>query len=66
VESERLAGLYEKALNLFEGDTVAARTWLGSPKRALGGSVPLSLAETEVGARAVEELIGRLDNGAYS
>jgi putative toxin-antitoxin system antitoxin component (TIGR02293 family) len=62
----RLARLYQKAVDLFEGDAVAARTWLGSPNGALGYRVPLSLAETEDGGRAVEELIGRLENGVYS
>jgi putative toxin-antitoxin system antitoxin component (TIGR02293 family) len=69
MESEqllRLADLYQKTLDLFEGDAVAARTWLGSPNGALGYRVPLSLAETEDGGRAVEELIGRLENGVYS
>jgi putative toxin-antitoxin system antitoxin component (TIGR02293 family) len=69
LESERLmrlAGLYQKTLDLFEGDAAAARTWLNSPNRGLGRRTPLSLAETELGARVVEDLIGRLEYGVYS
>jgi len=68
-ESERLlrlVGIYEKAVDLFEGDANLARTWLSSPNRALSRLAPLTLAETELGARAVEDLIGRLEYGVYS
>jgi putative toxin-antitoxin system antitoxin component (TIGR02293 family) len=63
--SVRFARLYQKVIDLFEGDAVGARTWLSSPHRALAGGVPLSLAETEAGAREVEDLIGRLEHGVY-
>jgi putative toxin-antitoxin system antitoxin component (TIGR02293 family) len=68
-ESERLArlaGLFDKAADLFEGDTGAALTWLRTGNKALGKSTPLILAKTEFGARAVEDLIGRLEFGVYS
>jgi putative toxin-antitoxin system antitoxin component (TIGR02293 family) len=69
LESERLvrlAGLYQKTLDLFEGDATAARNWLSAPNRALGRLSPLTLVESEIGARAVEDLIGRLEHGVYS
>lgn len=59
----RLLGL---AVELFEGDSEAAREWLRSPQRALGGESPLQMARTEVGAREVEQLIGRLEHGVFS
>lgn len=62
----RLAGLFDRAVHLFEGDTAAATVWLRSPAKALGNKVPLELAKTEIGARAVEDLIGRLEFGVYS
>jgi putative toxin-antitoxin system antitoxin component (TIGR02293 family) len=68
-ESERLvrlASLFDKAVHLFEGDDVAAVNWLRTPNKALGNQSPLLLAESEVGARAVEDLIGRLEYGVYS
>jgi putative toxin-antitoxin system antitoxin component (TIGR02293 family) len=68
-ESERLlriAGIFEDAVNLFEGDVPAAVTWLTTPRKALGDRPPLSYARTEPGAREVENLIGRLEHGIFS
>jgi putative toxin-antitoxin system antitoxin component (TIGR02293 family) len=68
-ESERLlriSGVFEDALELFEGNVAAAVTWLTSPKRALGHNTPLAYSRTEPGAREVENLIGRLENGVFS
>jgi len=62
----RASRLFGKALELFEGDAAAARDWLSSEQPALGGAVPLSVARTELGAREVEHLIGRLEHGVFS
>jgi putative toxin-antitoxin system antitoxin component (TIGR02293 family) len=62
----RASRLFGGALELFEGDVAAARTWLSSAQPALGGAVPLSVAKTELGAREVEQLIGRLEHGVFS
>jgi putative toxin-antitoxin system antitoxin component (TIGR02293 family) len=42
------------------------RRWLNSPQVGLGGAIPLEYAETEVGAREVEHLLGRIEYGVYS
>src|SRR5947208_13169870 len=50
VESDRLlraSRVFGRALELFEGDDEAARSWLLSKQPALGGIVPLELAESE-------------------
>jgi putative toxin-antitoxin system antitoxin component (TIGR02293 family) len=68
-ESERLVRLgrlVDQAVLLFEGDLPAVRRWLAAPQPALGGKAPLDLARTEVGAREVEALIGRLEHGIPS
>ena len=68
-ESERLmrvANIFEKALQLFDGQTDAAVTWLKSPKKALSNHSPLRYACFEIGAREVENLIGRLEHGIFS
>jgi putative toxin-antitoxin system antitoxin component (TIGR02293 family) len=68
-ESERLfriAQVFEKATDLFEGDSVGAMRWLQSPHDALEGHSPLELARSEFGAREVENLIGRLEHGVFS
>lgn len=65
-ESDRLlrvARLFGRALDLFEGDAEGARHWLTATHSALGGMVPLELTRTDVGAREVEQLIGRLEFG---
>jgi putative toxin-antitoxin system antitoxin component (TIGR02293 family) len=68
-ESERLlriSSLLEKAVELFEGDTGAAVNWLSTPKAALDSQTPLEYSRTEIGAREVEDLIGRLEHGVFS
>jgi putative toxin-antitoxin system antitoxin component (TIGR02293 family) len=67
-ESERLvrlARLFLKALKVFETPAFA-QEWLKSPKPALGGRTPLDFARTEVGAREVEDLLGRIEHGVFS
>ncbi|MGH7588108.1 MAG: type II RES/Xre toxin-antitoxin system antitoxin [Gemmatimonadota bacterium] len=68
-ESERvlrISRLVEQATEFHDGDLGNARSWLKSPKRALDGRTPLEMARTEVGAREVERLLGRLEHGVYS
>ena len=59
----RLSRVFGRALELFEGDVDAARNWLSSSQAALGGMVPLELTKTDIGAKEVENLIGRLAHG---
>lgn len=59
----RLARIVGLAIQLFEGGLEEARGWLLSPHPALGNAVPLEFAANEVGAREVENLIGRLEHG---
>lgn len=67
-ESERiyrLAALFERAVDVLGGRKPAC-AWMQAPARALGGVSPLQFADTEVGAREVEDLLGRLEHGVYS
>ena len=50
----------------YLGDGETATQWLRRPNRALGGSVPLDLIDTEPGARAVENVLGRIAYGGVS
>ncbi len=61
----RSARLYAMAEEVLEDPDAAAR-WLKAPQRALGGAVPLQLAQTDVGIRAVEALLGRMEHGVYT
>jgi putative toxin-antitoxin system antitoxin component (TIGR02293 family) len=62
----RLSHIFEQAVGLFEGDVKAAVAWLRSPKKALAYNAPLTYARTEIGARQVEDLIGRLEQGVFA
>lgn len=67
-ESERLyrvQRLLEKAIDVF-GDVEPARKWLKEKSHGLGDVSPLELAGTEVGAREVENLLGRIEYGIFS
>ena len=67
-ESEKLVRyqrLLKKAEDVF-GDSESARKWLTYPQAGLGKAVPLDFAKTEIGAREVENLLGRLEYSVYS
>jgi putative toxin-antitoxin system antitoxin component (TIGR02293 family) len=67
-ESERiyrLARLLARAGDVLESNADAAR-WLKTSKLYLKGSTPLQFADTEVGARTVERLLGRIEHGVAS
>lgn len=67
-ESDRLVRyvrLTSRASAVFGGD-VGARSWLVAPAIAFEGESPMDYADTEVGAREVEALLGRIENGVFS
>lgn len=59
----RLSRIVARAIELFEGSVVDARSWLTSPVVALGGRSPIDLVSTDVGTIEIENLIGRLTHG---
>ncbi len=61
----RFSRLLRHATRIF-GDVERARAWLKHPQIGLGGAIQLDYAETEVGAREVDNLLGRIDYGVYS
>jgi putative toxin-antitoxin system antitoxin component (TIGR02293 family) len=67
-ESDRLARIARVALWAQEtfGEQQKAATWLRRPNRALQGSRPIDLLDTDDGARLVEQVIGRLAYGVFS
>jgi putative toxin-antitoxin system antitoxin component (TIGR02293 family) len=67
-ESERvlrIASLFDKAVQVFHNQN-RVQLWFKSPQKALGGRTPLEYADTEPGAREVEDLLGRLEHGVFS
>lgn len=59
----RLSRMVGQAIQLFEGDMMETQAWLKAPHTALANETPLEFATTEIGAREVENLIGRLEHG---
>lgn len=58
----RLLALARESL----GDGARAQRWLKRTNRALGGVAPLAAIDTELGARQVENLLGRIAYGGIS
>ena len=50
----------------FLGDRKRATDWLKRPNRALGGIAPLEAIDTELGARTVKNVLGRIGYGGIS
>jgi putative toxin-antitoxin system antitoxin component (TIGR02293 family) len=67
-ESDRLYRLARivALANEYLGGHERATRWLKHPNRALGGIVPLSAIDTELGARQVENVLGRIAYGGIS
>jgi putative toxin-antitoxin system antitoxin component (TIGR02293 family) len=61
----RLARVYANAVKMI-GDEEKAVEWLRTPNRALGGARPLDQLDNDLGARAVEDILGRIAYGVYS
>ena len=59
---ERVTALGIEAL----GSLLAVERWLQEPNRALGGAVPISLLQTDEGARDVEAVLLRALVGGFS
>jgi putative toxin-antitoxin system antitoxin component (TIGR02293 family) len=55
-----------KAVELFEDDADGAIHWLTTPRKAFNSQSPLQYSRTELGAREVENLIGRVNHGVFA
>jgi putative toxin-antitoxin system antitoxin component (TIGR02293 family) len=55
----RVAGRAEEAI----GDPEHAARWLRKPNRTLQGKRPLDLLVSDLGARMVEQVLGRIEHG---
>jgi putative toxin-antitoxin system antitoxin component (TIGR02293 family) len=61
----RLARVYATAVEMI-GNQEKAVEWLRTPNRALAGERPLDQLDTDLGAREVEDVLGRIAYGVYS
>jgi putative toxin-antitoxin system antitoxin component (TIGR02293 family) len=62
VASDRLTARAVRVL----GDEVRAARWLRAPNPELRGRSPIELLDAEWGRREVEQLLARMERGAYS
>ena len=67
-ESDRLYRLARivAIANEYLGDRERALRWLRHPNRTLSGIAPLAAIDTELGAREVENILGRIAYGGIS
>jgi putative toxin-antitoxin system antitoxin component (TIGR02293 family) len=68
VDSDRVYRL-ASILTLAEeaiGNREKAQRWLRQPNQVLGNETPLRALETEIGARRVEQVLGRIAYGSVS
>ena len=67
-ESERLARIrriYNRAVEVFQ-DNDLAKQWLKEPLFHLNNIAPIDFIDTELGAKEVEDLLGRIEYGVFS
>jgi putative toxin-antitoxin system antitoxin component (TIGR02293 family) len=67
-ESDRLARLARIAAYAEDvlGGRRQAADWLRTPNRALGNEPPVVRLDTDLGARQIESVLGRIAHGVYS
>ncbi|HUI78508.1 MAG TPA: antitoxin Xre/MbcA/ParS toxin-binding domain-containing protein [Bryobacteraceae bacterium] len=61
----RMARVYATAVEMI-GNAGKAAAWLRTPNRALGGGLPIDQLDTDLGAKEVENILGRIAYGVYS
>ncbi len=61
----RVALVFALATEVFENEE-EAREWLREPQYDLGNRIPLEVIQTEAGAREVESLLRRIDQGVLA
>ena len=62
----RVAQLIKQAMELLQNHEPSVRGWMTHEQWGLGGRRPIDLMRTEIGARAVETLLGQIAHGIPS
>lgn len=62
---DRLMRVLAQAEETF-GSPERAVAWLRRPNRALQGTAPMEILDSDRGARTVENLLGRIDHGIFA
>jgi len=68
IEADRLLRVVRAVVRAVDvlGDTDKAGTWLRTANTALRGETPMALLATDIGARMVERILGRIEHGVIS
>jgi putative toxin-antitoxin system antitoxin component (TIGR02293 family) len=61
----RLARLLVRAEEALDSPDKAIR-WMTTPNRALAGQPPITLLDSDAGALAVDQVLGRIEHGVFS
>jgi putative toxin-antitoxin system antitoxin component (TIGR02293 family) len=61
----RLARVYATAVEMI-GNADKASQWLHTPNRVFAGGSPMDQLDTDLGAKEVENVLGRIAYGVYS
>ncbi|HUF57644.1 MAG TPA: MbcA/ParS/Xre antitoxin family protein, partial [Thermohalobaculum sp.] len=61
----RIIRVRDHAQDTF-GRRELAEIWLTEPNPELGGRSPIEMARTDLGAREVETVLGRIEHGVFS
>lgn len=61
----RLIRVFNRAVDVL-GSEASAQAWIITPIHALGWKRPFDYVSTEVGAREVENILGRIEHGVIS
>jgi putative toxin-antitoxin system antitoxin component (TIGR02293 family) len=63
MKGRNLAAIHSLAEKVF-GDADKADRWMRQPLGILGHKAPLEVAQTEAGARIIEQILAKIDWGA--
>lgn len=58
--------LRKAAIDLFSGDEQSADEWMNKPAKALNGSKPIDMTNSDAELRLALDLIGRLQHGVFT
>ena len=61
----RIARVVAQAARVLGAKDKAVR-WMSTPNRAMGGSVPVEMLDTDLGTQDVEAALGRIGHGVFS
>lgn len=65
LRAQQIAKITELSDQVFANSKKSER-WLNKPLKALNGKSPIDMLDSEEGARIVEDLLGKLDEGYFT